>query len=190
MSDLLELFNMGLAEFGSRVKRVSAEQWSASTPCSEWDVTALVDHLIDEQVWAPPLMEGHDLATSGAIVDSAKRSLDDDRAAAWDTAALASSRAFGEPGALERQVALSRGATPATEYLGEMIIDAVVHAWDLGTAIGYTNPLPDDVVQFALTSIEAVGDLSATGLFHAAVPVPADAPAEARLIGLTGRQPR
>jgi uncharacterized protein (TIGR03086 family) len=171
------------------VERVSAGQWSASTPCSEWDVTALVDHLIDEQVWVPPLMEGHDLATSGSIVDSVKRSLDGDRAAAWDAAALASSRAFGEPGALERQVALSRGATPATEYLGEMIIDVVVHAWDLGTAIGYTDPLPDDLVQFALTGIEAAGDLSATGMFHVAVPVPDDAPAEDKLIALTGRHP-
>ena len=190
MTDLLALFNKAVAEFGVRVHRVGADQWSAATPCSEWDVRALVDHVIDEQVWAPPLMEGHDLATSGAIVDTAKRALDDDRAAAWDTSARESSRAFGEPGALARQVALSRGATPATEYLGEMIVDAVVHSWDLGTAIGYTEPLPDELVQFALTGIEAFGDLSVTGMFHAAVPVPADAPAEARLIGLTGRQPR
>ena len=52
MSDLLEVFNLGLAEFGKRVGRVGADQWTASTPCSEWDVRTLVDHVIDEQVWA------------------------------------------------------------------------------------------------------------------------------------------
>ncbi len=160
MSDLLELFNLGLAEFGKRVRRVGADQWTAATPCSEWDVRTLVDHVVDEQVWAPPLMAGHELEPSAAMVESAKRALDDDGVAAWDTAALASSRAFGEPGALDRPVSLSRGATPATEYLGEMAFDLVG------------------------------GDLSFSGVFEAPVPVADDAPAEDRLIALTGRHPR
>jgi uncharacterized protein (TIGR03086 family) len=191
MSDLLELFNRGLAEFGKRVRRVGADQWTASTPCSEWDVRTLVDQVVDEQVWAPPLMAGHELEPSAAMVESAKRALDDDRVAAWDTASLASSRAFGEPGALDRPVSLSRGATPATEYLGEMAFDLVIHSWDLGTAIGVTDPLPDELVQFGLSAGEQMGgDLSFSGVFEAPVPVADDAPAEARLIALTGRHPR
>jgi uncharacterized protein (TIGR03086 family) len=191
MSDLLELFNMGLAEFGARVRRVGADQWTASTPCSEWDVRMLVDHVVDEQVWAPPLMAGHELEPSAAIVESAKRALGDDRVAAWDTAALASSRAFGEPGALDRPVWLSRGATPATEYLNEMVFDLALHSWDLGAAIGVDDPLPDELVQFGLATVEQMGgDLSFTGAFDAPVAVSADAPAEARLVGLCGRRPR
>ncbi len=191
MSDLLELFNMGLAEFGARVRRVGADQWTASTPCSEWDVRTLVDHVIDEQVWAPPLMEGHELEPSAAIVESAKRTLGDDRVAAWETAALASSRAFGEPGALDRPVSLSRGATPATEYLGEMTFDLVIHSWDLGKAIEVPDPLPDELVQFGLAAAEQMGgDLSFSGVFDAPVPVPDDASAEERLVASTGRRPR
>src|SRR4051794_10404628 len=155
MTDLLALFNQGLAEFGARVHRVRPDQWSGATPCTEWDVTVLVDHLVDEQLWVPPLMSGHDLGTADAIVKSEKRTLGDDRVAAWDAAALSSRRAFGEPGALEREVALSRGPTPAADYLGEMIMDAVVHSWDLGRAVGYREPLPDELVGFTLAGIES-----------------------------------
>jgi uncharacterized protein (TIGR03086 family) len=191
MSDLLELFNMGLAEFGARVRRVGADQWTASTPCSEWDVRKLVDHVTDEQVWAPPLMAGHELEPSVAIVESTKRALGDDRVAAWDTAALASSRAFGEPGALDRPVWRSRGATPAMDYLNEMVFDLVLHSWDLGTAIGVTDPLPDDLVQYGLAAAEHMGgDLSFTGAFDAPVPVSVDASAEERLVAICGRRPR
>jgi uncharacterized protein (TIGR03086 family) len=191
MSDLLELFNRGLREFGTRVHRASAEQWTASTPCSEWDVRALVDHLIDEQLWVPPLMSGHELGAAGSIVESTKRALDDDPVAAWETAALASSRAFGEPGALDREVALSRGATRATEYLTEMIFDLVVHSWDLGKAIGFTESLDDELVRFGLAGAEQLGgDLSASGVFDAPVQVSDDASAEERLVALTGRRPR
>jgi uncharacterized protein (TIGR03086 family) len=191
MSDLLELFNRGLGEFGARVHRVGADQWTASTPCSEWDVRKLVDHVVDEQVWAPPLMAGHELEPAAAIVESAKRALGDDRVAAWDVAALASSRAFGEPGALDRPVALSRGATPATDYLHEMVFDLVLHSWDLGTAIGVTDPLPDELVQFGLAAADQMGgDLSFTGAFAAPLPVSDDASAEERLVAVSGRRPR
>ena len=190
MTDLLALFNQGLAEFGARVHRVGADHWSDSTPCSDWDVGSLVEHLIDEQLWVPPLVSGHDLATADTMVKAERHSLGDDRAAAWDAAALASKRAAGEPGALDRQVELSRGPTPASDYIGEMIMDAVVHAWDLGHAIGYREPLPDDLVQFTLAGVQAFGDLSTTGLFSPAVPVPDDASAEDRLIAFTGRDPR
>ena len=190
MTDLVAVFNRGLAEFGSRVHRVGADQWSSGTPCSEWSVGALVDHLIEEQVWVPPLMAGHDLTTAGAIVEETKRTLDPDRVAAWDSAALMSRDAFGELGALDREVILSRGATPATDYLNEMIFDLVVHSWDLGTAIGVTDALPEDLVQLTLAGATAIGDLASTGLFRAPVPVSDGASAEEQLVALTGRHPR
>ena len=188
MSDLLALFKVGCALFGSRVHAVRADQWSLGTPCAEWDVATLVDHVIDEHLWVPPLVGGHDLATAGGIVESVKRTLGPDRVAAWDDAALDSQRAFGEPGALDRDVNLSRGPTPATEYIGEMIADLTIHGWDLGRAIGVGDPLPDDLVQFVRPLAERYG--GAEPYFAPAVEPPDDATDEERMIALTGRQPR
>jgi len=188
MKDLLALFGAGCTVFGSRVHAVGVDQWTLATPCAEWDVATLVDHLIDEHLWVPPLLGGHDLATAGGIVDSAKRSIGTDQAAAWDAAVLDSQRAFAEPGALDREVALSRGPTPATEYIDEMIADLTIHGWDLGRAIGVREPLPDALVQFVFPLAERYS--GAEPYFAPAVAPPDGATDEERLIALTGRQPR
>jgi len=186
MTDVVALLHSGSAEFGARVHRV--DDWSAATPCSEWDVNALVDHLIDEHLWLPPLLAGHDLEAAGKIVESQKHSLAGDRAAAWDAAVLASGRAIGESGVLDREVALSRGPTPAAAYLGEMIVDATVHAWDLGRAIGVDEPLPAELVEFALPLAQQFA--GSEPYFAPPVDPPADASPQERLIALTGRPPR
>ena len=44
--------------YGSNVRQIRDGQWGDPTPCSEWDVRALVRHLVYENVWVPPLMAG------------------------------------------------------------------------------------------------------------------------------------
>ena len=186
MNELVTLFGTGSALFGARVHAVGAEQWASSTPCTEWDVTALVDHLIDEHLWAPPLLAGLDLAAAQKVVDAAKDG--GDRAAAWDAAAAASQKAVAEPGAVERQVALSRGPTPAGEYLTEMIADLTLHSWDLGRAIGVDEPLPPELVRFSLPLAQRYAGVAP--FFSRPVEIGADASDEDRLVAISGRSPR
>ena len=47
-----------MTEFDSRVRRVRPEQWDWDTPCKEWSVRDLVNHLVHEQLWAPELLAG------------------------------------------------------------------------------------------------------------------------------------
>lgn len=189
MTDLVALFQAGCAAFGARVHRVGSGQWQAGTPCTEWSVADLVDHLIDEHLWAPPLLSGHLLETARAIVESEKHTLEGDRPAAWDAASLASARAFAEDGAIDREVSLSRGPAPASEYLSEMIFDLAVHSWDLGRAIGMDEALPAELVAFALPFAQSFsGD--ASPWFAPPQAAPEGASDEERLIALTGRRPR
>lgn len=191
---LLDYFLRAQRAFGERVHAVREDQWAAPTPDTEWSVTDLVGHLVEEHRWAPPLLHGHDIDSAGKIV-AGSRSLPADGgvganlAEEWDEAATESANAFSEDGALERSVALSRGDTPATTYIGEMIFDLIVHSWDLQTAIGYDGALPDDVVEFVYDRVQQGGDLSASGLFQPAVEVDDDAPTIDKLVAATGRQP-
>jgi uncharacterized protein (TIGR03086 family) len=187
MDNLLDLFSKGQHQFGMRVHRITSEQWDQATPCSDWTVRHLVDHLIDEQRWVPPLVGGKSLAEAQTAVDIPQ--IGDDPVAHWDMAAGASLIAFAEPGALEREVTLSRGQTPATEYLSEMIFDLAVHSWDLGQAVGITDPLPADLMSYAAALVQDV-DLSSSGLFDPPVSVSPDASDEDRLMAATGRDPR
>jgi uncharacterized protein (TIGR03086 family) len=190
MTDVVALFRQAQDEFTKRVARVSPDQWAGPTPDDEWTVTDLVAHIVDEHLWMPPLIAGHELAEAGKIVESVRRSSSGQPAEAWDAAALGSRSAVTEPGALDRQVQLSRGLTPVPDYVNEMIFDLTVHSWDLGVAIGMRDPLPAELVEPALRTMEAWGDMSSTGAMKPPVPVPADASAEDRLVALTGRNPQ
>src|SRR5207244_3476995 len=56
MTDLKELHRRNLERFGQYVHAVRNDQWQGSTPCAEWDVRALVHHLVSESMWMPPLL--------------------------------------------------------------------------------------------------------------------------------------
>lgn len=177
-----------LALFTERVHAVRPDQWDDPTPCTEWSVRDLVNHLTAEQLWVPALV------TDGSGPDDVGDAFDGDvlgerPRVTWDAAARAARNAFAAEGALERTVELSYGPTPAVAYCAQMTADAVVHAWDLSRAIGAPEHLPHDLVAFALEEVTPyAGDLAASGLFAPPVePPPADTP-QSRLLAMLGRR--
>ncbi|PJN29525.1 TIGR03086 family metal-binding protein [Kitasatospora sp. CB02891] len=186
--DLLALHAGALDHFGRLVRAVPDDRWQARTPCTDWTVRQLVGHLTYEQLWVPDLLAGATVAEVGDRYDGDV--LGDDPVAAWTAAADAARAAFAEPGALRRTVHLSYGRRRAAGYCREMTVDAVVHGWDLATGIGADARMDPAAASFALAEIAPqAGALSASGLFADAVPVPADADPQDRLLGLVGRDP-
>jgi uncharacterized protein (TIGR03086 family) len=178
-----------LALFGDRVHTVRDDQWEAATPCTDWTVRDLVNHLVSEQLWVPALVR--DGATVEAVGDTFDGDLlSSDPAASWDTAAHASRTAFAAPGALERTVHLSYGDTVASSYCAQTVTDLTVHAWDLSRAIGADERLPDDLLKFTVREITPyAADLAKTGLFAAPVEPPPGADVQTKLLCLLGRAP-
>src|SRR3954471_5534701 len=101
MDELLGLFLVAQREFGARVEEVAADQWQSPTVDSEWDVGALVDHLVDENRWAAPLVSGQSLDRAAEAVAVVAADAND-RKTAWNTAAASAAEAFSAPGALDR----------------------------------------------------------------------------------------
>ena len=193
-ADLLDAFLRAQRAFGERVHAVREDQWELPTPDDKWNVTELVRHLVEEHRWAAPLLHGHDLESAAKIVEGSRRlpaegGVGANVAEEWDEAATESADAFSEDGALDRTITLSRGPTPATDYVREMIFDLIVHGWDLQTAIGFSGDFPDDIVEFVYGVAKDLGDLAASGMFNAPVQVDDDAPTMHKLVALTGRTP-
>ncbi|MFJ8476625.1 TIGR03086 family metal-binding protein [Kitasatospora sp. NPDC094011] len=175
-----------LAAFTERVRLVTPGQWDSPTPCADWSVRELVNHLAGEQLWAPELLMGATVTEVGTRFDGDV--LGDDPVGAWTDAADAARRAWEVPGATELTVHLSFGDVSGQYYLDQLTTDLVIHSWDLAEGIGARTRLPAELVDFALGEFTGYGDLSGSGLFDPPLPVPGDAAPQTRLLALTGRR--
>lgn len=182
-----------LDRFSRRVRAVRPDQWHLATPCPEWDVRALVNHVCGEQLWAVPLLAGETVDEVGGRFDGDV--LGGDPAAVWDKAAAEARVAFAEPDALERTVHLSFGPTLATEYAFQMTVDLLLHEWDLAAALGGPDEPPDSapdpvLVHDIRTALEPqIEGWRRAGAFGPEVPVPPGSNEWIRLLAMTGRDP-
>jgi uncharacterized protein (TIGR03086 family) len=186
MTELNALFERAVNHYGELVQSVGAGRWHDPTPCTDWDVRELVNHVTVEQLWLPPLVEGKTVADIGNRLDGDQ--LGDDPVAAWDAAAKASVAALCSGRALDGTVHLSRGETPTSQYAFEMTLDALIHGWDLARAIGANEALDPETTQLAYEAIlPMVDELQKSGMFAPPIPTPDDAPVQTKLLAILGR---
>jgi uncharacterized protein (TIGR03086 family) len=142
--DIREAYQRALEGFGEHVRSVRADQWHNPTPCTDWDVRTLVNHLVYENRWVPELLAGR---TVGEVGDAFEGDLlGDDPAKAFHTSAAAASAAAAGAGALTRTTHLSFGDVPGAEYLNQVFADALIHGWDLARAIGADDRLDPELM--------------------------------------------
>jgi len=138
--DLLDAHGQALRAFDKAVHAIGTD-WERATPCTEWTVRDLVNHMAGEQLWAPPLLAGATLDDVGDEFDGDV--LGDDPVSTWESAVEAARDAFLGEGVLLRTVHTSSGLISATDYGWQMTIDAAVHSWDLAIALGAPNPIKE-----------------------------------------------
>ncbi len=188
MSELTEPYRRAADGFARRLAQVSGTQWGSPTPCSEWSVRDLVAHVLDEQLWIPPLVAGETIAEVGDRFGGDQ--IGDDAAASWSAAQTAVLSTLAEDGVEARMVGLSYGVTTAADYVSQVTVDTLVHTWDLARAIGADERLDVDGVSAAIDAVAPTVDTwRSSGLFGPAVPVAADADPQTRLLALLGRAP-
>jgi uncharacterized protein (TIGR03086 family) len=187
--DLLQQHGQAMEEFDRRVRAVPDDRWHDPTPCEEWDVRDLVNHLVSEQLWAPHLLAGETLEEVGDRYEGDV--LGDDPVATWERASRQAREAFLRPGALDGTVHTSMGELPASEYTQQMTIDLAIHGWDLARAVGAEERLDRQLVQELFEVWEPRQPLLASsGVFAPPVDVPEDADVQVRLLAVLGRDGR
>ena len=118
--------------------------WSRPTPCPDWNVRALVNHLVYEDVWTVPLMDG---ATIDDVGDRFEGDLLGDDPLARARAACDAAKTAAASGIVAGVVAhLSFGDTPADEYAHQLAADHIIHGWDLAAATGTDRSIDPELV--------------------------------------------
>jgi uncharacterized protein (TIGR03086 family) len=184
----LDLLSRAGEGFARRLARVQPDQWTAPTPCTEWDVQALVNHVVGANRRYTLLLHG---ATAGEV--DATRTVDHlgrDPVNSFVTTATELNAAFREPGALNRTAHHPAGEHTGAQLLEMRVLDVAVHTWDLARAIGADESLDPDVIEFALTLQDTFEAGRERGSF---TPPPGTTPThlsvQARLLHLLGRRP-
>jgi uncharacterized protein (TIGR03086 family) len=188
--DLVELHGRCGRRFTELVAGVRPEQWHDPTPCSEWDVRMLVHHVLNEQYWVAPLLEGLTVEQVGDRFDGDMLGDDPAKRAELVASAVADAHAaVAKRNALVGTVHLSYGDDSAEEYVMQLTADLAIHGWDLASATGQDDALDANTVELLLPWAEANIDMWASmGLFAARVDVGEDAPGDVRLLAVMGRR--
>jgi uncharacterized protein (TIGR03086 family) len=185
--DMAELYRRSVETFDGLVHRVRDDQWGDPTPCSEWDVRDLVNHLTNENLWAEALFGGRTIAEVGGSFDGDV--LGDDPVGSWERASRGALARVGEPDAMDRPVELSRGHVPGRDYAVELFADHVMHSWDLAKGIGADDVLDPVIVVPAKVWFGGVEDAyRAAGSIAERPPIPDDADDQTVFLAMTGRR--
>ncbi len=181
---LMTSLALALASVGHLVDGVAAAQWTAPTPCPEWDVRQLVNHLVAGNLAVAALVRAQ------APPDRRVSPLGDDPASAYRASAAALQAAFAQPGALERTFGSPYGPAPGSMLVHLRITELLVHGWDLARATGQPPGLPDALAQNELALSRALLGNAPRDAMPIAEPQPAPAGAAAidRLAAFFGRQ--
>lgn len=183
MRPLPDVHRDALAATGRIVAGIAPEQLHDPTPCEDFDVAALLNHVIGGNFWVAPLVGGKTIAEVGDALDR-DYAPSEYRASADDADA-----AFSSEGAMERPVAVSYGPVPGEVYAGHRFIDVLIHGWDLAKATGQDTTLDPELVEACWTVIRPQMELlEASGMFGTKVSVADDADSQTKLLAALGRR--
>ncbi|MGZ4437784.1 MAG: TIGR03086 family metal-binding protein [Nocardioides sp.] len=142
--DLTTLHRRSIETWTDRLARVRPDQWDAPTPCTEWSVRDLVNHVVGEDRWTVPLMHGSTISDVGASLDGDL--LGASPLAAGTEAAGAALAVVEDELPAHRMVHLSYGDESMDEYVRQLCADHLIHAWDLAAATGGDTRLDPELV--------------------------------------------
>jgi uncharacterized protein (TIGR03086 family) len=192
MDNIQELDRRAVEISRAIVGSITADRLGVPTPCSEWDLGALLAHMtVQHHGFAAAVAGERTTPADWAPIPSA------DPVADYSAAADRVLASFAAPGATTATAYLPeiRGgvSVPAAMAMGFHFVDYVVHSWDVAVSIGVPVAFDDEVLAAALVVAGQVPDDEQSrgpGLsFAAALPAPPDADPLARVLTALGRTP-
>lgn len=166
------------------VDRIAGMQMNDPTPCADFTVHGVLDHMFVGGGTFAHLFRGEEPpeVTPPAVYGWVP--VAEFREAMGDLV-----DAIRSPGALERIIPTPVGDMSGETFVRFVAVDALIHGWDLARATGQPYDVPEDLVQvvdrFARAAITP--EVRATGMFADPVEAPHGASTLERLVAFSGR---
>jgi uncharacterized protein (TIGR03086 family) len=182
--DPIERIDRATAFAEEKVKGVRAADMPKPTPCTEFDVRTLLNHMIGNL----------GLLTTAASGGKAERpqgdQFDADAGAAYAKGRNDLLAALGAPGVLARDWQMPFGSLAGSMMANVAFMEHLTHGWDVAKASAQDTTIPPDLVGECMESARAMGDmLRMPGVCGPPVEVPDSASAQDKFIAFMGRTP-
>lgn len=169
------------------VDGVRESQWHDPTPCTEWDVRQIANHIIGENLWAAELFNGKTIEQVGDTLDGDLTG--SNPAEAYRASVETATSAVTAPGAMEATCHLSFGDHTGADYAGQLFLDLLIHGWDIAQATGQDTSLDPDLVDACMPiALEMTGKFRSAGVFGEDLSAGADSDPQVQLLALLGRR--
>jgi uncharacterized protein (TIGR03086 family) len=182
--DPIALFAAAAVQASRLVNGVTADRLADPTPCEQWDVRALINHMVTGNLLFASLVEG------GERPDRSADHLGDDHVAAFRDSVHRVSRAFAAGDVLSGTFPTPFGPAPGVRLVMMRFNELVVHGWDVAAATDRTATLDPGLAEASLAEFETAPVLprGEGAPFGAALPPPPDAGPVERLAAFLGRK--
>ena len=195
---IVDRFVASSSEFGQKLAAVRPGQWSRPTPCPEWNVRQLVNHVAQGNLSYVRLLGGATGAEFLRLRDA--DALGADPSGAFARSVQDCAAAFARPGALDQVLDYPLGQVPGRQALAVRTTDTIIHTWDLARSVGLEDTLSPVLVAWASNFLDEIydglaetpADPQTTHQFFAAPPGEeplASPPQQHRLLHRVGRRP-
>jgi uncharacterized protein (TIGR03086 family) len=186
--DRFDALDLAESEFERFLRRVADDQWCLPTPCTEWDVRAVVNHVVAAGDWFIALLEGCSREDGTALL-LATDVLEPDPVTAFAAQRPRFRARFTAPGALQRVGHHLVADMTGAQLLSGRVIDLTLHAWDIARATGDDDRLDPQLASVALKIYRPIAPiLVANGYAAPSLEAVGDASDQARLLALSGRR--
>ena len=195
MPDPVEMLRKTTLRVKEVVAGVEQSQAQYPTPCSEWDVRGILNHLIGGLEFTAGCIAGNPPSIRVAEADSSY--IDEPNVSvlieAYHTLLDRVLQSGSEPGALDGIVSTPYfGEMPVSQIFVGTTMDQFIHGWDLAKATGQDTTLDAGLVEFAYGMLVSGGFANMgrqAGFIGPEIAVPDNSSAQDKLIAYMGRQP-
>ncbi|GGZ48551.1 TIGR03086 family protein [Streptomyces inusitatus] len=146
MNDFRLLHERAADQFAELLKTVTPERLGDPTPCPEFDVRALLAHVVNSTHWMAFVGEGGDFRAAPTWSEEVA---DGEWVAVYDRARGRFDRAWADDAKLARTTELPWGTMPGAGAVAGAVMETATHTWDLSKALGHPlvlDPEPAEAV--------------------------------------------
>ena len=168
------------------VDEIIDDRLTNPTPCAEWNVRDVVNHLVYENRWAVELFDGKTIEEVGDAFEGDL--VGEDPRGVYRESSSTVKDILSHSASMSATCHISSGPVSGAEYACQLFLDTLIHGWDIAVGSKQDANLDDYLVEMCTPLAQAIADNDGfRSAFKAATDGTSSGNQQTRLLALLGR---